>query len=59
MKIIKYRIVEDLYAGYEVQIWRLWFPFWIQKNVTNTYSTLEKAKKAIQLYKRKVVVYSE
>ena len=26
----KFRIVTDDYAGYEVQSWRWWFPFWVQ-----------------------------
>ena len=43
MKLRKYRIVQDSYAGYECQVWRIWFPFWVQMNLTNTHSTLERA----------------
>ena len=38
----RYRIVTDRYSGYEVQIWRWWFPFWVQPYV-NTSSSLERA----------------
>jgi hypothetical protein len=37
------RIVTDLYCGYEVQVWRWWFPFWIQLGC-NTQSTIEAAE---------------
>lgn len=41
------RIVRDNYAGYEVQVWRWWFPFWLQAwntGPTNTHSTIERAE---------------
>jgi len=41
---MKYRIVTDLFAGYEVQCKRWWFPFWIQRRYTNTHKTVDKAK---------------
>ncbi len=44
IKFKKYRIVKDYYAGYECQIWRLWWPFWCQMDYVNTHSTIEKAK---------------
>ena len=44
IKLKKYRIVKDTYAGYECQIWRLWWPFWCQMNFTNTHRTIEQAK---------------
>lgn len=42
---MKYRIVRDSYAGYEVQYLRGWwiFKFWRQGTI-NTHSTLEKAR---------------
>lgn len=40
----KYRIVRDRFAGYEVQSWRWWFPFWCQPT-TNTHCTVEDAEK--------------
>lgn len=58
MKLIKYRIVKDTYSGFEVQIWRLWFPFWVQKDCINTYPSLERAIEAIEIYKTKVI-YTE
>jgi hypothetical protein len=54
MKLTKYRIVVDIYAGYEVQKWRLWFPFWIQVRV-NTFATVEAAKAFIERDKGGVV----
>lgn len=39
----KYRIVTDRYAGYEVQHWRWWCPFWCEP-ITNTHRTVEEAE---------------
>lgn len=39
------RIVEDRYAGYEVQVWSWWWPFWVQYNGTNTHCTVERAER--------------
>ena len=52
----KYRIVTDNYAGYEVQSWRWWWPFWIQ-GATNTHSTIEAAEEYAKslAYKQHVV----
>lgn len=57
MKTKKYRVVRDDYCGYEVQTWRIWFPFWLQGKV-NSHSSLEKAKKYIE-YLKTNVVYQE
>jgi hypothetical protein len=43
IKVIRYRIVRDRYAGFECQKWRLWFPFWVQMGYTNTHPSIEKA----------------
>lgn len=40
----RYRIVRDAYLGYEVQIWRWWWPFWVQAGFTNTHPTVERAE---------------
>jgi hypothetical protein len=48
MKTRKYRIVRDNYAGYECQIWRIWWPFWVQMGSTNTHGTLERAEEYIE-----------
>lgn len=53
----KYRIVTDGYAGYEVQIWRWWFPFWVQLGFTNTHSTIERAERYARGNARTVVKY--
>jgi len=50
MEYKKYRIVADDFAGYECQCWRLWWPFWIEMNGTNTHSSLDAAKKYIEKY---------
>jgi len=52
----KYRIVTDKYAGYEVQRWRWWFPFWLQVGV-NTHLTVEAARQYIKKSQKKVVEY--
>ena len=43
-----FRIVEDEYCGYEVQVKRWWFPFWIEKSQygwvnANTFTSLDTA----------------
>ena len=38
----RYRVVRDHYAGYEAQIKRWWFPFWLMIGV-NTHGTEEAA----------------
>jgi hypothetical protein len=55
MKLIKYRIVKDDYCGYECQVWRLWFPFWLQMNGVNTHISLESAIDYIKKGEKKVV----
>lgn len=40
----RYRIVTDRYAGYEVQVWRWWWPFWVMAGFCNTHSTIEQAR---------------
>lgn len=51
----KYRVVADVYRGYEVQIKRWWLPFWFQcwhDGGINTWSSLETAKKFISYHKK-------
>lgn len=50
---MKYRIVTDHYAGYEVQIKYPWWPWWIQVNGVNTWGTVDQARNYIQLLKSK------
>jgi len=40
----KYRIVKDGYAGYEAQVKRWWFPFWVQIGFANTNTSVERAR---------------
>ncbi len=39
----KYRIVEDRWAGFEVQAWSWWWPVWTMPEC-NTFRTVEKAE---------------
>jgi len=55
MKLVKYRIVRDCWLGYEVQVWKLWFPFWVQLDFSNTFSSIEKAEAYVK--KRNEVKY--
>lgn len=55
MKLRMYRIVTDNYLGYEAQVWRAWFPFWVQIGHTNTFKTVEEAENFIK--NRGVVKY--
>jgi len=52
----KYRIVPDTFAGYEVQVRRWWFPFWVQPR-TNTHHTVDKAKEYIDKHCHRFVEY--
>lgn len=40
----RYRIVKDVWLGYEVRVWRWWFPFWVQACWSNTHSSIEDAE---------------
>jgi hypothetical protein len=40
----KYRIVSDQYLGYEVQIWKIYWPFWIQCDFCNTFISITAAE---------------
>lgn len=56
MKLFKFRFVRDSYAGYEVQIWRFWFPFWSQVGIVNTHRTIEDAE---QFMRQHYLYYDE
>jgi hypothetical protein len=58
MKLKRYRIVRDNYCGYEVQAWRIWFPFWLECGIANTHVSIERAKAYIE-YLKSPVVYTE
>ena len=47
-KIIKYRIIRDNYAGFEVQKWRWYHPFWTQLNFVNTNISINQAIRRIE-----------
>jgi hypothetical protein len=58
-KLKRYRIVYDNYAGYEAQVWRIWWPFWCMLGKVHTYSTLEAAESHINRNSNKLVKYVE
>jgi hypothetical protein len=41
---MRFRIVRDKFAGYEVQHKYWWFPFWFQTGCCNTHRTIEDAE---------------
>jgi hypothetical protein len=54
----RYRIVTDRYCGYEAQVWRWWFPFWVQMSFLgpiNTFKSIEDARKFIHSSENAVV----
>ena len=53
----RYRIVKDNYCGYEVQVWRWYFPFWKQLGFCNTHPSVEKARQYIEGLSNQVVEY--
>lgn len=54
----KWRIVTDEYLGYEVQYRWIFWPFWLQHDISNTHLTIESAKRQLERAKHKVV-YTE
>jgi hypothetical protein len=53
----EYRIVRDNFCGYEVQVRRWWWPFWIQAGFANTHSSVERAEAWAESHARKTVKY--
>lgn len=52
----RYRIVRDEYLGFEVQIWRWWFPIWVQAgDIINTHSSEELAIEYAKRHAQRVV----
>lgn len=52
----KFRIVADTYAGYEVQTWYIWWPFYTQYH-TNTWSTVERTPMYAEYLANKTTIY--
>ena len=48
----EYRIVRDYYAGYEAQVRRWWWPFWVQIGGCNTRSTVEASERLCRAHAR-------
>jgi hypothetical protein len=55
----KYRVVSDMFAGYEVQTRIWWLPFWRQHGYTNTHRTIEDAIEYIKKIKESGKVHYE
>ena len=55
----KYRIVTDEWAGFEVQSWRWWWPFWIEVGGTNTHRTIQAAEEYAKRVAKKNKVVKE
>jgi hypothetical protein len=53
----RYRIIRDNYCGYEVQVWRWYFPFWIADGLFNSHSSIERARQFIDKKGKEVVEY--
>ena len=43
-KFKKYRVKLDNNNRYHAEVWRLWFPVWVECFLLNTSKTLEEAK---------------
>lgn len=52
---MRLRIVRDQFCGYEVQVWRWWWPFWIQADFCNTHLSIEAAERWAEAYSKPVV----
>lgn len=55
----QYRIVRGpgLFGkpDYTVQVWRWWFPFWVEADVVNSHESVESAEKWAQMHATKGV----
>jgi hypothetical protein len=49
----KYRIVTDKYAGYEVQVKKWFWPFWVETFPIDSFHSVERAEKHIENIKNK------
>jgi hypothetical protein len=52
----EFRIVRDRFCGYEVQIRRWWWPFWVQAGWVNSHTSIEKAEEWARGYSQRFVV---
>jgi hypothetical protein len=53
----EYRIVTDAFCGFEVQIRSWWWPFWVEADFCNTFSTIEAAERFAEHHARGCVKY--
>jgi hypothetical protein len=53
---MKLRIVRDNYNGYEVQVWRWWWPVWVMAGFCNTFCSVEEAERWARVWARADVV---
>jgi hypothetical protein len=38
---VRYRIFQDEWEGYEVRVWKFWWPFWVECYGSNTHKTID------------------
>lgn len=53
---MRLRIVTDSFLGYEVQVWRWYWPFWVQADFVNTHSSVDRAEKWAEAYSARFVI---
>lgn len=53
----EYRVVEDNFAGFEVQARRWWWPFWLECDFCNTHPTVEAAERWAERHAQRTVKY--
>lgn len=53
----EYRIVTDAFAGFEVQLRRWWWPFWVEADYVNTHATVEAAERYATQHAQGAVKY--
>lgn len=46
----RYRVVRDNYNGYEAQVWRVWWPFWVMVNGCNTVPSVDMAERLCRVH---------
>ena len=53
IKIVKYRIIKDMFHGYAPQKWRIYWPFWCGIDTSHndpiSFKTIEAAEKMIDM----------
>lgn len=53
----EYRVIPDMYCGFQADFRPWWSPFWFQINGVNTSRTLAGAKQYIEIHKKRGIYY--